>query len=71
MSRDDMEALMAIGVVGDIVAHQFDENGRWMDIPANRRAISLDADSPPHPRHRCVGRGGENVPSWLACAALL
>jgi DNA-binding transcriptional regulator LsrR (DeoR family) len=31
--------------VGDIVAHQFDEYGQWMDIPANRRAISLDAES--------------------------
>jgi DNA-binding transcriptional regulator LsrR (DeoR family) len=36
---------MASGVVGDIVAHQFDENGHWLDIPANRRAISLDAES--------------------------
>jgi deoxyribonucleoside regulator len=45
LSRSDMEGLIAAGVVGDIVAHQFDENGRWMDIPANRRAISLDADS--------------------------
>jgi DNA-binding transcriptional regulator LsrR (DeoR family) len=45
LSRSDMEALIANGVVGDIVAHQFDENGQWMDISANRRAISLDADS--------------------------
>ncbi len=36
---------MANGVVGDIVAHQFDENGQWLDISANRRAISLDAES--------------------------
>jgi deoxyribonucleoside regulator len=40
-----MEELIVAGVVGDMVAHQFDEYGRWMDIPANRRAISLDADS--------------------------
>jgi DNA-binding transcriptional regulator LsrR (DeoR family) len=40
-----MESLIESGVAGDIVAHQFDEYGRWMDIPANRRAISLDADS--------------------------
>ena len=45
LSRSDMEALIAAGVVGDMVAHQFDEFGRWMDIPANRRAISLDVDS--------------------------
>jgi deoxyribonucleoside regulator len=45
LTRRDMEELISIGVVGDIVAHQFDENGRWMDISANRRAISLDADS--------------------------
>jgi DNA-binding transcriptional regulator LsrR (DeoR family) len=45
LSREEMEALIAIGVVGDIVAHQFDEYGRWMDIPANRRSISLDADA--------------------------
>jgi len=36
---------MAAGVVGDIVAHHFDEQGRVLDIPANRRSISLDADS--------------------------
>ena len=36
---------MANGVVGDVVAHQFDENGHWLDISANRRAISLDAES--------------------------
>ena len=45
LSRRDMEELISIGVVGDMVAHQFDEYGRWMDIPANRRAISLDVDS--------------------------
>jgi DNA-binding transcriptional regulator LsrR (DeoR family) len=45
LSREEMEALIAIGVVGDIVAHQFDGNGRWMDIPANRRSVSLDVDS--------------------------
>jgi deoxyribonucleoside regulator len=45
LSRADMEELISVGVVGDIVAHQFDQYGRWMDIPANRRAISLDADS--------------------------
>jgi deoxyribonucleoside regulator len=45
LTRSDMEALMAIGVVGDVVSHQFDENGRWLDVSANRRAISLDADS--------------------------
>jgi DNA-binding transcriptional regulator LsrR (DeoR family) len=36
---------MDIGVVGDIVAHEFDEEGRVLDIPANRRAINLDAES--------------------------
>ena len=36
---------MAAGVVGDFVAHHFDEQGRVLDIPANRRSISLDADS--------------------------
>jgi deoxyribonucleoside regulator len=45
LSRSEIESLMASGVVGDIVAHQFDENGNWLDIPANRRAISLDAES--------------------------
>jgi deoxyribonucleoside regulator len=45
LSRSEMESLMTSGVVGDIVAHQFDENGHWLDIAANRRAISLDAES--------------------------
>ena len=45
LSRSDLEELMAAGVVGDIVAHHFDEQGRVLDIPANRRSISLDADS--------------------------
>jgi deoxyribonucleoside regulator len=45
LSRSELEALIENGVVGDIVAHQFDEDGQWMDISANRRAISLDADS--------------------------
>jgi DNA-binding transcriptional regulator LsrR (DeoR family) len=45
LTRSDMEDLIARGVVGDVVAHQFDANGRWLDIPANRRAISLDAES--------------------------
>lgn len=45
LSRNDMEELMAAGVVGDIVAHQFDETGRVLDIAANRRAINLDAES--------------------------
>jgi DNA-binding transcriptional regulator LsrR (DeoR family) len=48
MNRAELESLMANGVVGDIVAHQFDENGQWLDISANRRAISLDAESLRH-----------------------
>ena len=55
------ESLMASGVVGDIVAHQFDENGLWLDIPANRRAISLDAESLRRiPPRRSRGLGGIN-----------
>jgi len=45
LSRTEVESLVEDGVVGDVVAHQFDENGQWLDIPANRRAISLDAES--------------------------
>jgi DNA-binding transcriptional regulator LsrR (DeoR family) len=45
LTRSDMEALIAAGVAGDVVAHQFDADGRRLDIAANRRAISLDADS--------------------------
>jgi deoxyribonucleoside regulator len=45
LNRSEIEVLMENGVVGDIVAHQFDEDGHWLDISANRRAISLDAES--------------------------
>jgi deoxyribonucleoside regulator len=45
LSRSEMEELIQKGVVGDIVAHQFDQDGHWLDISANRRAISLDAES--------------------------
>jgi DNA-binding transcriptional regulator LsrR (DeoR family) len=45
LSRSDLEELMEAGVAGDIVAHHFDQQGRVLDIPANRRSISLDADS--------------------------
>lgn len=45
LSRSDMEELIAAGVVGDIVAHQFDDCGRLLDISANRRAVNLDAAS--------------------------
>jgi deoxyribonucleoside regulator len=45
LSRSELEALLEMGVVGDTVAHQFDEEGRVLDIPANRRAMNLDADS--------------------------
>ncbi len=45
LTRSEMQALVDQGVVGDVVAHQFDADGRLLDIPANRRAISLDADS--------------------------
>jgi deoxyribonucleoside regulator len=45
LTQAELESLMAQGVVGDVVAHQFDQEGQWMDIPANRRTISLDAES--------------------------
>ncbi len=45
LNRNELDSLLENGVVGDVVAHQFDENGNWLDISANRRAISLDADS--------------------------
>jgi deoxyribonucleoside regulator len=45
LSRGDLEELVTAGVVGDIVAHHFDEQGRVLDIPANRRSISLEASA--------------------------
>ena len=45
LSRAELQALLDQGVVGDVVAHQFNSDGCLIDIPANRRAISLDADS--------------------------
>jgi len=44
-SRSEMEALIAASVVGDVVAHQFDDEGRLVDISENRRTINLDAKS--------------------------
>jgi deoxyribonucleoside regulator len=44
-TEDEVRELIAAGVVGDIVAHQFDDEGRVLDISANRRAINLDAES--------------------------
>jgi DNA-binding transcriptional regulator LsrR (DeoR family) len=45
LTRAELQALLDQGVVGDVVAHQFDAEGCLLDIPANRRAISLDAES--------------------------
>jgi DNA-binding transcriptional regulator LsrR (DeoR family) len=45
MTRRELLDLLDLGVVGDTVAHQFDAEGNLLDIPANRRAISLDAES--------------------------
>ena len=45
LSRSELEELIAAGVVGDIVAHHFDAQGRVLDIAANRRSISLEADT--------------------------
>jgi DNA-binding transcriptional regulator LsrR (DeoR family) len=45
LTRAELQALLDQGIVGDVVAHQFDAEGRRLDIPANRRAISLDADA--------------------------
>lgn len=45
LTRAELQALLDQGIVGDVVAHQFDADGCLPDIPANRRAISLDADS--------------------------
>ena len=45
MTRGELKALLDAGIVGDIVAHQFDIEGKLLDIPANRRAICLDAES--------------------------
>jgi deoxyribonucleoside regulator len=67
LTRSDMEELIASGVVGDIVAHQFDEYGRRMDIPANRRAISLDVESLRRiPRVIAVSGGVEKARAILA-----
>ena len=45
LTRAELQALLDQGVVGDVVAHQLDAEGRRLDIPANRKAISLDAES--------------------------
>ena len=45
LSQSELEELMDIGVVSDIVAHEIDEEGRVMDIAANRRAMNLEADA--------------------------
>jgi DNA-binding transcriptional regulator LsrR (DeoR family) len=45
LSSNDLKELMAEGVAGDIVAHHFDAQGHVLDVGANRRSISLDAES--------------------------
>jgi deoxyribonucleoside regulator len=45
LTRTELQALLDLGVVGDVVAHQYDKDGCLLDISANRRAISLDAES--------------------------
>ena len=45
LSQSELEELMDIGVVSDIVAHEIDEEGRVLDIAANRRAMNLEADA--------------------------
>lgn len=67
LTRSDMEDLIAAGVVGDVVAHQFDAEGRWLNISANRRAISLDAESLRRiPRVIAVSGGVQKAPAILA-----
>src|SRR5690606_34007257 len=48
VSREELNSLLSAGVVGDVVAHQFDDEGHVLDIPANRRAVNLDAESIRH-----------------------
>ncbi len=45
LSREELDTLMAAGVASDVVAHQINDEGQRVDIPANHRAINLDADS--------------------------
>lgn len=67
LSRSELEKLIENGVVGDVVAHQFDANGHWLDIPANRRAISLDAESLRRiPQVIAVSGGAEKAHAILA-----
>jgi DNA-binding transcriptional regulator LsrR (DeoR family) len=69
LTRSDMEALIAAGVVGDVVAHQFDADGRRLDIAANRRAISLDADSLRRIPHVIAVSGGVDKAHAIGRAA--
>lgn len=67
LSRSELEKLIENGVVGDIVAHQFDADGHWLDIPANRRAISLDAEALRRiPRVIAVSGGADKARAILA-----
>ncbi len=45
VSREELNSLLSAGVAGDVVAHQFDDEGRVQDIAINRRAVNLDAES--------------------------
>lgn len=42
LNETDLAALHQIGAVGDILSRHFDEQGRPVDLPANRRVIALD-----------------------------
>ncbi len=67
LTRAEIENLIADGVVGDVVAHQFDAQGHWLDIAANRRAISLDAEALRRiPRVIAVSGGVEKARAILA-----
>jgi DNA-binding transcriptional regulator LsrR (DeoR family) len=67
LTRRELEEMIAQGVVGDVVAHQFDCEGRYLDISANRRAMSLDVESLKRiPRVVAVSGGAGKAQAILA-----
>jgi len=60
LSKRELETLLELGVVGDVVAHQFNQDGVLLDIPANRRAISLDAEALRHIPNVIAVSGGKS-----------
>lgn len=68
LPQDDLDALIAMGCVGDVMCNFIDAEGRTVPHPINERVMSIDLETLRSAKHTVIACGGTQRAKSIAAA---